>query len=268
MIQTKDIVAVIQAALNDNTDNIVFQIYADLGEYDSAKKVKVGNNPATLPIPGVLRTISGAFDTTEEADSYSATYTLELLGFESNYEATKDLIFNFAHANTGVSDVFAGDGYTSIFAYDLPQIGSIYNFNGANRAPMFLSFDITFVKSGILSDTITITLNGTPLPIIQASFSRNKIIDKKTYSDGVEREAQNQEQELVLDTTILYTSTLGVSTIRDSIFENNVMNTTYVINYNDGIIDKTYTMVITASNINLATGAYATLQASFAIAKV
>lgn len=274
------ITELLNAAATATNSDFQFAVYANEGEYKGAVAAQTQRELPTPLVNGTLVRTSSQIVPLQLVKSYTASQLLNFLVLVKNNDPSQGIdeqmaaILYFVEANAGLGGTLTdddGNNYAFTLATQLPSVGQMSNDIGLWYVPvtMFLSWQL--IENGVISNNITLTINGTPAIVTSGAAKRTRIPQTDPRGTSEEMQTVIGQQGLTIQAVVPYT-TDGVAATLVSDLLIGSLDTTYEVEYSDGVVktssgdNPSWLMVATEISLNVVAGTVASVNVTLVIA--
>jgi hypothetical protein len=261
-----------------NSKELTEKIQEDLNSYGSDFNFIVGNEiTKVFELPKNIQNwklnskdIYGLWTT--EGGEFEAVENQELASIDANLSfyvenEQKDELFAILSAyiaEQNAKPFYSKDGnYAVIAVFDVLRFGSTSIFQGDDRVPLNVGITYTVAKKGILSNDIEVSINGSKMLVLNATFSMAKGATQKQFNGSVLTKGKPLSKAKTMAIVVVNTKTPIINAIKSEILDDETISTVYNITYNDGDVEYTTPMYLNNGVIGLTAGAVASITAEF-----
>ena len=287
MITTKQLATFIQNKLNEfpitvNGRKYQFLIHSDEGEYDDAidgnqkelptnllNGVLIEQNSTPIPLAGLNSVL--LMQTLEVLIPVNTAQWLLRIGKRSGgIDYAMKVLKNFAQACAGLTGS-ATDEEGKTFSYALsvstPSVGAENVYGEIGRAvPVTMQVSWQFIENGVLANDVTITLDGTPVVLMDGAIARTRTGDSSNVDGSNEMKTVITQQGLTFTVIIPYKRGDVSATLMQDMLDAN-LEKTYELAYQDPIINRSWTVVCRSITSSLTAQKAISIVATFEIAR-
>jgi len=269
-----DLNTIAQQVITDPQEYLQFQVFFDYGEFDttiSAQAPGEGNGFLTTPV--LLSLVNGSYTTEKGPQVYQTEFRIEVLAFEKDRDNVRAVLEVFSSLNQGnvSADIFANALTTSLT--DFPVVSEPLQLKGFTRLTFFLSWLLTFIYTGQLSNEVEYAIDDDPVNFLSFNIKRTRDIDVIHPNDSTELTTINKNQSLIFSGSLIYDNSdaakVLLKNIKDlgaDINESFELKITYpTILTDEEPEEDTYTCVLTEGDIQIISGDYLRLSFTLAI---
>ena len=250
-------------------------MFFDYGEFDTTVNAQSPGEGAGFHItPVLLRLVGGDYTMKTGPQIFQTQFRIEAFGFTKDMENIRAVLEVYSALNQGAfsTDLFANAMTTSIT--DFPIFSESMPYKGFDRISAFLSWHLTFVYSGQMSNDVKITIDGEPLNTLDFSIKRMRNGNSIQRNNESETRTLNDNQVLVFTGFTVFDGGISTTKIMREIknlgTDLNVpleLKIKYPVIIEDEIPEQDiYTVVLTEGDINITQGGYLNLTFALALA--
>ena len=297
MITTKELTAFIESKLNEfsvsvNGRNYQFLIHSDEGEFIDA----IDGNQKQLPtnlLNGVLIEQSSTPIPLAGLNSVLLMQTLEVIIPVNNaqwrimrgkrsggIDYAMSALNNFVEACAGLTGSLTekltdeeentgkkGKTFSYALSVSTPSVGAENVYGEVGRAvPVTMQVSWQFIENGVLANDVTITLNGTPVVLMDGAIARTRTGDSSNVDGSNEMKTVITQQGLTFTVIIPYKRGDVSATLMQDMLDAN-LEKTYELAYQDPIISRSWTVVCRSITSSLTAQKAISIVAMFEIAR-
>lgn len=151
--------------------------------------------------------------------------------------------------------------------YKIATLGSTTNWNqvAGTIGVTYAVGDIVLVDDSVATDgTVYEFLT---LPFLTYSMTKSKLGNAETFQGEKIAKMLHNQQTLTFDIGLIYTKSTLTSQILADIFDENYLTEVYVLNYDDGTINRNYNVFLSDGSMVANIGEFITISSSWVIAK-
>lgn len=265
MITIKQLKDRLESDLNGLQSDYVFNI-----GFEESQQLKLPNNTPGYVVTdnnvyGVFSMTAGQFEAIQEQDLATIQAGLTIYALKEQKEGVINILTSYQSQTNAVP--FEIDDYSVVPVFNAIRTGSIEPFQGENRIPINLNITYTIAKTGVISNSIEVSIDGIRQLVLEGAFSMTKGSEKAQYNGSNRIQHTGTAKTLVVNMTLINTDSLVLNKIKDEIFLDNDTKQVYTIGYNDGYKSYTNDMILTTGSVRLVGGLVATLILSFELAR-
>jgi len=151
--------------------------------------------------------------------------------------------------------------------YKIATLGSTTNWNQVAG-----TVGITYAVGDIVLVDDSVAVDGTvyeflTLPFLTYSMTKSKLGNAETFQGEKIAKMLHNQQTLTFDIGLIYTKSTLTSQILADIFDENYLTEVYVLNYDDGTINRNYNVFLSDGSMVANIGEFITISSSWVIAK-
>jgi len=269
-----DLNTIAQQVITNPQDFLQFKVFFDYGEFDTTISAQApGEGNGFLVTPVLLSLVNGAYTTDKGPQVYQTQFRIEVLAFEQDRENVRAVLEVFSSLNQGSvsTDVFANALTTSLT--DFPVVSEPVQLKGFTRLTFFLSWLLTFIYTGQLSNEVEFALDDDPVSFLSFNIKRTRDIDVIHPNNSTELTTINKNQSLIFTGSLIYDNSNAAKVILKNIkdlgadinqpFELKITYPT-ILTDDEPEVD-TYNCVLTEGDIQIISGDYVRLTFTLAI---
>lgn len=248
MISTTQIAKEIASRLNEIAAGaslpFVFQVYANIGEYQAAQEDPMRKKLPTPVVNGVLIAFPAQIVPLQGVKSFAMQQLLTVYApvkpnAEVNsvgIEEVMSVVNAFAESGAGLAGAMSDgeNNYAYVLAPQLPFVGSEGWELGMPAIPVSISLTWQFIEGGVVGNNVKITVGGQAAVLLEGGFSRTRIADTSPREGREEMTTVIGQQGLTLRVLVPYISGgVGQQLVTDTL--TGALDKTYVVPYSDGV---------------------------------
>lgn len=240
-----------------------FVIHDNWGNYEKLQKKLLVKDYTCY---GVLLPSSSNITPVDGLDAFYLNYVVRMTCKVEVIDSVISVINAYIAANVGVSGVL--DKYTYVVNFDVPEIISRDVVgNIGDSAEIMFSMSYQFIKGGKLSNMTVLSINGASMTLLSTSLTRSRIGETENLlSNTVEMQTVITQQGLTISMTVPYLNNDVVEQLARDI-AGGALDTTYMLSYKDGNIDKTWRVVLKDGDISVEPQKIQLIAVSFLITR-
>lgn len=284
MISTTQIAKEIASRLNEIAAGaslpFIFQIYANIGEYQAAQEDPTRKKLPTPIVNGVLIAFPAQIVPLQGVKSFAMQQLLTIYApvkpsAEVNgvgIEEVMTVVNAFAESGAGLAGTMTDgeNSYAYVFAPQLPSVGSEGWDLGFAAIPVSISLAWQFIEGGVVGNNVKITVGGQEAVLLEGGFSRTRIADTNPREGSEEMTTVIGQQGLTLRVLVPYISGgVGQQLVTDAL--KGALDKTYAVTYTDGVAFTDSApfaadMVTTGISFSFNPGTTCSVEATFVLA--
>ena len=284
MISTTQIAKEIENRLNQIAAGaslpFVFQVYANIGEYQAAQEDPMRKKLPTPIVNGVLIAFPAQIAPLQGVKSFVMQQLLTIYApvkpsAEVNgvgIEEVMSVVNAFAESGAGLAGTMSDgeNSYAYVFAPQLPSVGSEGWELGMPAIPVSISLAWQFIEGGVVGNNVKITVGGQAAVLLEGGFSRTRIADTNPREGSEEMTTVIGQQGLTLRVLVPYISGgVGQKLVTDAL--TGALDKTYAVTYSDVVAftdNAPFSALMVATNIAFSfnPGTTCSVDATFVLA--
>jgi hypothetical protein len=267
-----------------SAEYVEFKVFFDTGTFNTTIEAQApGEGQGFYKTPVLITFINGGFSTERGPQIYSLEFRIEAFGFERNFDLNRKIFEGYSRLNQGVirSKDFNDAQVTSVC--DFPIATTPQPYKGFNRFSIFMSWFLTFVYTGQLSNEVSIKINEEEVKTLTFSINRQRVVESAHLTGTPETITINKSQVVSLALSLVYDGTTASKTLLRNIknSEINKLNEVFILKVNypqlnvynqQGDLETSetdiYKCVLVDGSIAINQGGYIILTATFNINEV
>lgn len=268
-----DLNAIATQVITESEDYIQFKVFFDIGEFNTTITAQApGEGQGFFETPVLISLVNGSYTNARGPQLYSLEFRIESFGFEKDYENIRKVLEAYSSINQGAirSGEFNDALVTS--TCDFPVLTTPSPYKGFNRFSAFMSWFLTFVYTGQLSNEVIIKLDGTAIEPTSFNANRQRVSDAAHKVNTSETVSINKSQVLSFAMTFPYNNSDLHKRILRNLKNNDIakLNEVYVLSIEMPEVGdtNTYNVILTDGSFSLAQGGYLLINATFSISGV
>jgi hypothetical protein len=261
---------------------IEYKVFFDAGTFNTEITAQApGEGQGMFKTPVLISFVNGSFSTARGPQVYALEFRIEAFGFEQDFEINRKIFEGYSRLNQGAlrNEEFNDAQVTSVCDFPIATIPQPYK--GFNRFSIFMSWFLTFVYTGQLSNEVVITLNGSTIEPQNFTINRQRTTEVAHPVGGNETVAINKSQVLSFGLSFIYDNSAIHKTVIRNIKNPELakLNETFTLTVNYPQLNvynqqgqlvtaetNTYTVVLVDGGITINQGSYLLVNATFSIA--
>lgn len=211
MIEISELVEKLQTELNANSENIVFKIFDDDGNFQKSIR---DLNTVTKYVNGVYSVLSSELMPFKSIKMYTMTATLNLIvdvegmakDQNGNYvaiEKIKKILNDYGASQNGQIFEIENQDYQISAVYNFATVGTETVLSPIGRCiPMQMWIRYQFVENGVNSNVANLWINGENIAFNTCALSRVRTMTNNNYGDDVATKATGEQNSFGIDVTM------------------------------------------------------------------
>lgn len=264
MITSDELTEIIQKDLNDIGSKFNFIVGSEITKIlnlpKNIKNWKLNSND----VYGIFTTESGEFEAIENQDMASINAKLSFYVENEQKSDLMDILSSYISIQNGKPFYSEDREYAIVGTFDALRFGTTSIFQGDDRVALIVGITYTIAKKGILSNDISVSINGNKMLVINATFNMAKGATQKQFNGSVLTKGKPLSKSKTMAITIVNTNTPLINSIKTEILDDETISTIYNIAYNDGYVEFMTPMYLNNGVIGITAGSVATITAEFA----
>lgn len=229
-----------------------------------------GFSPENNNIYGVFSMSGGQFEAIQE--QAISTITTELLLYVLKTQKDDILSILSTYQTFENAEPFkinsTNDEYTAVPVFDTIRVRNIDQFQGDERVPISVSIEYTIAKDGILSNSISISIDGKRQLVLEGSYSMVKSTEKGQYNGENTIKSSPSAKSIVPTIRIVNIPSTVTEKLKKEIVDVQYkIDGIYSIEYSDGHVSSTGNYTLSTGRVVLVAGQIATLLLTFEVAR-
>lgn len=268
-----DLNAIAGQVIENPEDFIQFKVFFDMGHFNTTIIAQApGEGQGFYETPVLISLINGSYSTQRGPQLYALEFRIEAFGFEKDYENIRKIMEAYSALNQGAirSGEFNDAMITAVC--DFPVLGTPAPYKGFNRFSAFMSWYLTFVFTGQLTNSVIIELDAAEIQPLSFNVNRQRISDSAHMVSNAETKSINKAQVLSFGISFPFDNSDLHKRILRNIKNSDItkLNEVYVMTVEMPEVGDTdtYNVVLTDGSYSLAQGGYLLINATFAISGV
>ncbi len=246
-----------------------------------SEEIDVKNLPSNIKgfsqednnIYGVFSMSSGQFEAIQE--QAISTITTELLLYVLKTQKDDILSILSTYQTFANAEPFKinstnnpHDEYTAVPVFDTIRVRNIDQFQGDERVPISVNIEYTIAKDGILSNSISISIDGKRQLVLEGSYSMVKSTEKGQYNGENTIKSSPSAKSIVPTIRIVNIPSTVTEKLKKEIVDIEYkIDEVYSIEYSDGHVSSTGNYTLSTGRVVLVAGQIATLLLTFEVAR-
>lgn len=261
MIEISELVEKLQTDLNANSENIVFKIFDDDGNFQKSIR---DLNTVTRYVNGVYSVLSSELMPFKSIKMYTMTATLNLIidvegmakDQNGNYvaiEKIKKILNDYGASQNGQIFEIENQDYQISAVYNFATVGTETVLSPIGRCiPMQMWIRYQFVENGVNSNVANLWINGENIAFNTCALSRVRTMTNNNYGDDVATKATGEQNSFGIDVTMPLLSN-GISKLltKDVLYGGNNKALMVGVEYNGEQAAYLMTLGNNASNLEI-----------------
>lgn len=280
-VDYNEIIRLIELDLNTIANEIItdpnkfldFKVFFDADDFDTTINLQApGEGGGLYVTPVMLQLVNGNYSNEKGPEVFQLEFRIEVFGMEKDLENLRQVLEIYSSLNQGAisSNVFANALTTSIM--DFPIVSDPFQYKGMTRVSLYMSWLITFIYQGQLSNEVVISLDNNEVNLQSFNIKRVRASDSTHINNQSESTTVNQSQTLVFNGGMIFDgSTAGKKLLREIKNLNMPLNTKFTLSVSYPSVDvipevDTYNVILTEGDIEVNAGGYVVLLFSMTLA--
>jgi hypothetical protein len=257
---------------------IEFQVFFDVGTFNTTIEAQApGEGQGFFKTPVLISFINGNFSNERGPDVYSLEFRIEAFAFEKDFDISRKIFEGYSRLNQGAirSKDFNEAQVTSVC--DFPVTTSPIPYKGFNRFSIFISWFLTFVYTGQLSNEVIIKLDGDEIKPLTFSINRQRASNSAHLTGDAETKTINKSQVITFGLSMIFDNSDAAKRLLRNLKNSNInkLNELFELSiaypqltfFDDADIEyietDTYNCVLVDGSISLNQGSYLMLAVTF-----
>lgn len=267
-----------------STQYIEYKVFFDVGTFNTEITAQApGEGQGMFKTPVLISFINGAFSNERGPQVYSLEFRIEAFGFEQDFDINRKIFEGYSRLNQGAirSKEFNDAQVTSVC--DFPVASTPAPYKGFNRFSIFMSWFLTFVYTGQLSNEVLIELDGDEIKPLTFSLNRQRVVEAAHLTGANETVTINKSQVISFALSMVYDNSDVAKRLLRNIKNPDIskLNEVYELSINYPQLNvynqqgelvtaetNTYDVVVVDGNATINQGGYLVLTITFNISGV
>lgn len=232
-ITIEKLAEILQTGLNANSDNLQFEILANVKDMDIASR---GGNRYEIGgklIQGVLTYMSSDITPVAGIGQRYVSTVLRLAVSKENVESVSQVLQDYIELSVGTQQEF--DSYKVIVTFQMPQTMQARIDQYGVNVPFEVLCMFRIIENGVTFSDTKVLVDGVELPILSASLGVTRAEDPATPVSTVTTLNAFKSQAITVSVTLPYLNNSTILQMFNDVYVDKFVNRTYQVTYIDNL---------------------------------
>jgi hypothetical protein len=257
---------------------IEFQVFFDTGIFNTTLQAQApGEGQGFFKTPVLISFVNGNFSNQRGPQVYSLEFRIEAFAFEKDFDIARKIFEGYSRLNQGAirSKEFNEAQVTSVCDFPIATQPSPYK--GFNRFSIFISWFLTFVYTGQLSNEVLIKLDNEQIKPLSFSINRQRASNAAHLTGDAETKTVNKSQVITFALSMVYDNSEAALRLLRNLKNSDInkLNETFQLSigypqltfFDDADVEyietDTYNCVLVDGTVSINQGGYMMIAATF-----